>query len=80
MTKDEALKMVINNLKIQNFNTVNASIIAYCEEAIEQSSWKELNDDEIDLVWFEVVKENNFEGTGKYFARAIQQALKDKNS
>ena len=39
-----------------------------------------LNDDEIDSVWFEVVKENNFEGTGKYFARAIEQALKEKNT
>jgi hypothetical protein len=42
--------------------------------------WVGLTDDEIDLVWFEVVKENNFEGAGKYFARAIEQALKDKNT
>jgi hypothetical protein len=80
MTKDEALKMVIENLQIQDFNAVNASIIAYCEEAIKQSSWKELSDDEIDSVWFEVVKENNFEGAGKYFARAIEAKLKVKNT
>ena len=43
-------------------------------------SWQGLSDDEIDDVWFEVVKENNFEGTGKYFARAIEQALKEKNT
>jgi hypothetical protein len=43
-------------------------------------SWQGLSDDEIDAVWFEVVKENNFEGAGKYFARAIEQALKEKNT
>ena len=130
MTKDEALKMVINNLEIQDFNTVNATLIAYCKEALELSekqhtfpdkkqpaqepvawiyewedekavkltfhpdskakviplythpapSWQGLSDDEIDSVWFEVVKENNFEGTGKYFARAIEKALKEKNT
>jgi hypothetical protein len=45
-----------------------------------KKEWHGLSDDEIDAVWFEVVKENNFEGAGKYFARAIEQALKEKNT
>jgi len=36
MTKDEALKMVIKNLELQEFNTVNATLISYCKEALEQ--------------------------------------------
>jgi hypothetical protein len=36
MNKDEALKMVIKNLELQEFNTVNATLIAYCKEALEQ--------------------------------------------
>jgi hypothetical protein len=44
------------------------------------TEFKTLKDDEVDSVWFEVVKENNFEGAGKYFARAIEQALKEKNA
>jgi hypothetical protein len=34
MNKDEALKMVIKNLELQEFNTVNATLIAYCKEAL----------------------------------------------
>jgi hypothetical protein len=34
MTKDEALKMVIENLELQEFNTVNATLISYCKEAL----------------------------------------------
>jgi hypothetical protein len=37
MTKDEALKMVIENLELQEFNTVNATLISYCKEALEQN-------------------------------------------
>jgi hypothetical protein len=48
--------------------------------SIPAPSWQGLSDDEVDAVWFEVVKENNFEGAGKYFARAIEQALKEKNT
>jgi hypothetical protein len=38
MNKDEALKMVIKNLELQEFNTVNATLISYCKEALEQSA------------------------------------------
>ena len=136
MTKDEALKMAIDDLELCNGAQTVEEIIIYthdaikaCKEALEQPaqepvawneeefnaiayayrscpaheiemiseryqdlvdyvlsithpapSWQGLSDDEIDSVWFEVVKENNFEGTGKYFARAIEQALKEKNT
>ena len=136
MTKDEALKMAIDDLELCNGAQAVEEIIIYthdaikaCKEALEQPaqepvawneeefnaiayayrscpaheiemiseryqdlvdyvlsithpapSWQGLSDDEIDSVWFEVVKENNFEGTGKYFARAIEQALKEKNT
>jgi hypothetical protein len=33
----EALKMVIENLELQEFNTVNATLISYCKEALEQN-------------------------------------------
>ena len=36
MNKDEALKIVIENLELQEFNTVNATLISYCKEALEQ--------------------------------------------
>lgn len=34
----KALKMVIDNLELQDFNTVNAGLIAYCKEALAQDS------------------------------------------
>jgi hypothetical protein len=91
MTKDEALIMAINLLETlkngkENFEQSNIHIVCDCCNLALNTKWqgnKEfvgLTDDEIDSVWFEVVKENNFEGAGKYFARAIQQALKDKNT
>ena len=61
---------------VRNIAAVNKEIPLYTHPA---PSWQGLSDDEIDAVWFEVVKENNFEGTGKYFARAIEEALKEKN-
>ena len=36
MTKDKALKMVIDNLELQEMNNVNAALIAYCKEALEE--------------------------------------------
>ena len=45
-TKDEALNMVIKNLELQEFNTVNATLISYCKEALEQPAWQGLTEEE----------------------------------
>lgn len=54
MTKDEALKKVIENLEIQDYNNVNATLISYCKEALEQPAqepvaWRHLYESGYDL-------------------------------
>jgi hypothetical protein len=63
MNKDEALKMVIENLELQEFNTVNATLISYCKEALEQ------NDNLLTIAYMSGVAE------GK--SKALEQPAKD---
>jgi hypothetical protein len=65
MTKDEALKMVIENLELQQFNTVNATLISYCKEALatnkESSLVQPAQDDYKILEAQKIVAEGNYD-------------------
>ena len=65
MNKDEALKMVIENLELQEFNTVNATLISYCKEALEQ------NDNLLTIAYMSGVAE------GK--SKALEQPAQEHN-
>jgi len=64
---------------------INADIIKTyyikrnCQEALEQSSWKKLQDDEIQRITWKIWGADALEPELDY-ARAIEQALKDKNT
>ena len=71
--KAETQKPVLVNATTHDGQTYKIEVSAPSRE------WVGLSDDEIDDVWFDVVKGNNFENTGKHFARAIEAKLKEKN-
>jgi hypothetical protein len=86
MTKDEALKMAINAMiKPDNLSFLMA--ITACQDALEQPAWQGLMDDEIKqcatklgYLWTEDSSISFAMDTILMkFARAIEQALKDKN-
>jgi hypothetical protein len=54
-----------------------------CKEALEQPAWQELTDDEVKKVYDNsliVHSDTHYEFNNFKFARAIEQALKDKNT
>ena len=63
---------------------INADIIKTyyvkrnCQEALEQPSWKGLSDDEIDIIMDGDICISYYEMLG--YARAIEKALKEKNT
>ena len=101
MNKDEALKMVIKNLELQEFNTVNATLIAYCKEALATNkdsslvqpaqNLKLIEDNGNGIKTYEILPTHQWQGltddeilaipVGSRLstARAIEQALKEKN-
>jgi hypothetical protein len=70
MTKDEALKMVIENLELQEFNTVNATLISYCKEALATNKESSLVQPAQEPVAY------NFEGV-LFFANEASSYIKD---
>ena len=72
MTKDEALKMAIEAMTSPN-NLSFLMAITACKEALEQPSWQGLSDDE------RYLNEGRSPEEIEY-ARAIEQALKEKNT
>jgi hypothetical protein len=87
MTKDEALKMAIEALndsltRFSTFNEMQHDAIQACIDALEQPAWQGLTDDEITKVYKNsliVHSDTHYEFNNFKFARAIEQALKDKN-
>ena len=93
MTKDEALRMAIEvlNSVIHWGDATTVDIdktVQACKDALEQPAWQGLSDDEISHLKYLHVDYELFD-EGEYgtdcnvyvddFARAIEQALKEKN-
>ena len=93
MTKDEALNMAIEALETAEIQSEYDGLsnlifkaIQACKEALEQPSWQKLSDDEIKFLC-DVVIETQSNDVIEYewhemqkIARAIEQALKEKNN
>ena len=73
----EALKMAYDWLN----EYAPPEVVQACKEALEQPSWQRLSDEEIESVWIKVVKYgiSSVDFTTRY-ARAIEQASKEKNT
>jgi translation initiation factor 2 alpha subunit (eIF-2alpha) len=86
----EALKMAIEALEHASERSIiiNAyeEVINACKEALEQPAWQGLTDDEIDDIIKNVFSKSTIELNGvktcsvRDGVRAIEQALKDKNT
>jgi hypothetical protein len=91
MTKDEALKLAIEVnewLKIKLWIDSCAAdeldkVTNACKEALEQPAWQGLTDDEISDIYCHTPARPISNGDVELmfdFAKAIEQALKDKNT
>lgn len=90
MNKEKALNMAIEALQNISESLTEKQVwfssdvfeaINACKEALEQPAWQGLTDDEIDSAWSGITKYgiSGVDFTVR-FARAIEQALKEKNS
>jgi len=78
MSKDEALKIALNDMKCYQEGTQVDFTLAIntCKEALKQQAWKGLTDDEIQNIRLKTFDSfaTNYEAY-----RAIEQALRIKN-
>ena len=84
MTKDEALRMAIDLLELYNnhiYRTGNGiDVIKACKEALEQPAWQDLTHDEIDKIYANTEPDSKMDTYYIVLSRAIEQALKEKNT
>jgi hypothetical protein len=88
MSKDEALKMAIKVIENLNYDAfgyfpdecANDEAIKACKEALEQPAWQGLTDDEILDMYFQANISPQPARDVIDFIRAIEQALKEKNT
>jgi len=82
MTKDEALKMAIEWTEgWYGYSPSKDAVLKACKEALKQKEWQGLTDDEMTKIFEDIVAQ--WYGNNDFwfkFARAIQQALKEKNT
>ena len=84
MTKDEALKMAIEALEMHVPYYVKdrgCEAINACKEALEQSAWQGLSDDEIEEVYEKVSAPMGVRRIYEVhtLAKALEAKLKEKN-